>query len=148
VLVAANWLSNFFQIIFHYQLLQDIEYNSLYSTVQFSSVIQSCPNICDPTDRSMPGLPVYQELLELIQTHLHWVRDAIQPSPPLLSPSPPALNHSQHQFCSVQSLSHVQLFATPWTAAHQASLVHHQLPEFSQTHVHWIGDAVQPFHPL
>ena len=52
------------------------------------------------------------------------------------------------QFSSVQSLSRVQLFVTPWTVAHQASLVHHQLPEFTQTHVHWVGDAIQPSHPL
>ena len=49
---------------------------------------------------------------------------------------------------SVQSLSHVQLFVTPWTAAREASLIHHQLPEFTQTHVHWVGDAIQPSHPL
>ena len=49
---------------------------------------------------------------------------------------------------SVQSLSAVQLFATPCTAAHQASLSYHQLPEFTQTHIHWVGDAVQPSHPL
>ena len=51
------------------------------------------------------------------------------------------------QFSSVQSLSCVQLFATPWTAAHQAS-VHHQLPESTQTHIHWVGSAIQPSHPL
>ena len=49
---------------------------------------------------------------------------------------------------SVQSLSHVRLFATPWTAAPQASLCHHQFLEFTQTHVHWDGDAIQPSHPL
>ena len=48
---------------------------------------------------------------------------------------------------SVQSLSNVRLFATPWTAACQAS-VHHRLPEFTQAHVHWVGDAIQPSHPL
>ena len=52
------------------------------------------------------------------------------------------------QFSSVQSLSRVRLFLTPWTAACQASLSHHQLPEFTQTHVHWVGDAIQPCHPL
>ena len=52
------------------------------------------------------------------------------------------------QFHSVQSLSHVRLFATPWTAAHQASLSITQLPEFTQTHVHWVGDAIQPSRPL
>ena len=52
------------------------------------------------------------------------------------------------QFSSVQSVSHVRLFATPWTAACQASLSHHQLLESTQTHVHWVGDAIQPSHPL
>ena len=50
--------------------------------------------------------------------------------------------------CSVQSLSHVRLFVTPWIAARQASLVYHQLLEFTQTHVHWVSDAIQPSHPL
>ena len=61
-----------------------------------SSVAQSCPTLCDPMNRSMPGLPVDQHLLESTQTHVHWVCDAIQPSYPLSSPSP-ALNLSQHQ---------------------------------------------------
>ena len=51
-------------------------------------------------------------------------------------------------FSSVQSLSHVQFFVIPWTAAHQASLFITQLPEFTQTHVHWVGDVIQPSHPL
>ena len=66
-------------------------------SVQFSSVTQSCPTLCDPMNRSMPGLPIHYQLLELTQTHLHRVGDAIQPSHPLLSPSPPAPNPSQHQ---------------------------------------------------
>ena len=66
-------------------------------TVKFSSVIQLCLTLCDPTDHSVPGLPVYHQLPEFTQTHVHWVGDAIQPSHPLLSPSPPALNLSQHQ---------------------------------------------------
>ena len=64
---------------------------------QFSSVTQSCPTLWDPMNRSMPGLPVHHQLLESTQTHVHWVGDAIQPSHPLLSPSPPALNLSHHQ---------------------------------------------------
>ena len=52
------------------------------------------------------------------------------------------------QFSSVQSLSHVRLFATSWTAAHQASLTITQLPQLTQTHVHWVGDTIQPSHPL
>ena len=65
--------------------------------VQFHSVAQSCPTLCDPMNRSMPGLPVHHQLLESTQTHVHCVGDAIQPSHPLLSPSPPALNLSQCQ---------------------------------------------------
>ena len=67
------------------------------SSVQFSSVAQSCLTLCNPTNHSMPGLPVYHQLPEFTQTHVHRVSDAIQPSYPLLSPSPPALNLSQHQ---------------------------------------------------
>ena len=70
---------------------------SLFLSVQFSSVTQSCPTLCDPINRSMPGLPVHHQLPESTQTHIHQVSDAIQPSHPLLSPSPPALNLSQHQ---------------------------------------------------
>ena len=58
---------------------------------------QSCPTLCDPVDCSMPGFPVLHHLPELAQTHVHWVSDAIQPSRPLSSPSPPALNLSHHQ---------------------------------------------------
>ena len=75
------------------------------SSVQFSSVAQSCPTLCDPMNRSTPGLPVHHQLLEFTQTHIHRVRDAIQPSHPLSSPSPPAPNPSQHQ-------SKSQLFAS------------------------------------
>ena len=65
--------------------------------IQFSSVTQSCPTLWDPMNRNMPGLPVHHQLLESTQTHVHWVGDAIQLSHPLLSPSPPALDLSQHQ---------------------------------------------------
>ena len=67
------------------------------ASVQFSSVAQSCPTLCDPINRSTPGLPVHHQLLEFTQTHVHRVSDAIQPSHPLSSPSPPAPNPSQHQ---------------------------------------------------
>ena len=66
-------------------------------SVQFSSVAQSCLTHCDPMNRSTPGLPVHHQLLESTQTHVHCVGDAIQPSHPLSSPSPPAPNPSQHQ---------------------------------------------------
>ena len=68
-----------------------------YLTVQFSSVIQSCPSLCYPKDCSMPGLPVHHQPPEFTQTQVHWVGDAIQPSYPLSSPSPPTFNLSQHQ---------------------------------------------------
>ena len=60
------------------------------SSVQLSSVTQSCPTLCDPMDCSTPAFPVHHQLLELAQTHVHWVSDAIQPSHSLSSPSPPA----------------------------------------------------------
>ena len=63
-----------------------------------NSVAQkSCPTLCDPVNRSTPGLPVHHQLPEFTQTLVHQVSDVIQPSHPLSSPSPPALNPSQHQ---------------------------------------------------
>ena len=67
-----------------------------FSSVQFSSVTQSCQTLCDPMNRSTPGLPVHHQLPEFTQTQVHQVRDAIQPSHPLSSPSPPTPNPSQH----------------------------------------------------
>ena len=64
--------------------------------LQFSSVAQSCPTLCDPMNRSTPGIPVHHKLPEFTQTQVHQVSDAIQPSHPLESPSPPVLNPSQH----------------------------------------------------
>ena len=68
----------------------------LYKVI-FSSVAQLCPILCDPMYRSTPVLPIHHQLPESTQIHVHWVGDAIQPSYPLSSPSPPALNFSQHQ---------------------------------------------------
>ena len=65
--------------------------------IQFSSVPQSCPTLCDPLIRSTPGLPVHHHLQKFTQTHVHRVSDAIQPSHPLPSPFPPAPKPSQHQ---------------------------------------------------
>ena len=80
-----------------------------YLTVQFSSVAQSCPTLCNPMDCSMPGFPVHHQLLEPTQTHVHWIGDAIHPSHPLSSPSPSTFNLSQHQglFQWVSSLHQV-----------------------------------------
>ena len=80
-----------------------------WSSLQFSSVAQSCPTLCNPINCSMPGLPVHHQLPEFTQTRAHWSGDAIQPSYPLSSPSPRALNLSQHQglFQWVSSLHQV-----------------------------------------
>ena len=67
------------------------------SLVQFSSIAQSCLTLCNPMNRSTPGLPVHHQLPEFTQTHVHRVSDAIQPSHSLSSPSPPTFNLSQHQ---------------------------------------------------
>ena len=69
----------------------------LWCSVQFSSVTQLCPTLCNPKNRSTPGLPVHHQLPEFTQTHVHRVSDAIQPSHPLSSPSPPSPNPCQHQ---------------------------------------------------
>ena len=95
------------------RFLHENLFNNLISniliTYQFSSVAQSCLTLCDPMNWSTPGLHVHHQLPELTQTHVHWVGDAIQPSHPLSSPSPPALNLSQHHglFKWVSSLHQV-----------------------------------------
>ena len=95
----AQWISYTLHIFipFPYRSLQSIETSSLCCIVQFSSVAQSCPTLCDPMNCSTPGLPVHHQLPEFTHTHVHRVDDVIHPSHPLLSPSPPAPNPSQHQ---------------------------------------------------
>ena len=85
------------------------ELNSLLMGVKIRSVAQSCPTLCNPMNRSTPGLPVHHQLPEFTQTHVHRVSHAIQASHPLSSPSPPAPNPSQHQslFQWVNSLHEV-----------------------------------------
>ena len=77
-------------------------------SAQFGSVDQSCPTLCDPMNRSTPGLPAHHHLPEFIQTRVHQVSDAIQPSHPWSSPSPPAPNPSQHQSFSNESTLHMR----------------------------------------
>ena len=81
---------NCFKILHFYKVI-------LRTSQSVSSLAQSCPTLCDPMNHSTPGLPVHHQLPEFTQTHVHWVSDAIQPSHPLSSPSPPALHLSQHQ---------------------------------------------------
>ena len=91
-----------------------------FTSIQFSSVTQSCLTLRDPMNHSMPGLPVHHQLPEFTQTHAHQVSDVIQPSHPLSSPSPPAPNPSQHQglFQWVNSLH--------WVAKVLEFQLHHQ----------------------
>ena len=84
-----HWTFNFYINMYTYTYTIYV-----YISVQFTL---SCPTLCDLMDYGMPGLPVHRQLLEFTQTHVHGVGDAIQPSHPLLSPAPPALNLSKHQ---------------------------------------------------
>ena len=88
-----NRIIGLFKICFHFGLF----YIDHGSSGQRSSVVRSCPTLCDSMDCSTPGFPVRHQLQELVQTDVHWVSDAIQPSNPLSSPSPQAYNLSQHQ---------------------------------------------------
>ena len=92
-----------------YLLIICFSYSLRKVSSQFSSVAQSCPTLWDPMNCSTPGLPTHHQLPEFTQIHVHWVGDAIQPSHPLLSSSPPAPNPSQHQGLSqwVNSLHEV-----------------------------------------
>ena len=97
--LRMSFLTNQWLHLHDFGLLEQIQFQALREmlSVQFSSVAQSCLTLCDPLNLSTPGLPVHHQLLEFTQTHSHQVGDAIQPSHPLLSPSPPAPNPSQHQ---------------------------------------------------
>ena len=88
VCVASTVAHQVFSFHYHYCAWKN-DFQSIIP-VQSSSVAQLCPTLFDPMNCSMPGLPVHHQLLEFTQTHIHWVGDAIQPSHPLLSPSPPA----------------------------------------------------------
>ena len=92
-----------------YPWFRMIGFRIMWLSAQFSSVAESCPTLCNPMNRSTPGLPVHHQLPESNQTHVHRVGDVIQPSHPLWSLSPPALNLSQHQglFKWVSSLHQV-----------------------------------------
>ena len=79
------------------KIWRDKVLKQMWTTFMISSVSQSCLTLCNPMDCSTPGFPVHHQLQELTQAHIPWVGDAIQPSHPLSSPSPPAFNLSQHQ---------------------------------------------------
>ena len=101
-------LSNSYTLYLFLETFHYCYYTTL-TPFQFTSVAQSCPTLCNPMNRSTPGLPVHHQPPEFTQTHVHRVSDAIQPSHPLSSPSSPAPNPSQHQslFQWVNSLHEV-----------------------------------------
>ena len=94
LIFSKKQISLFFYYIFHFT---DILTLSFYFIFSINSVTQSYPAFCDSINHSTPGLPVHHQPPEFTQTHVHWVGDANKPSHPLSSPSPPALNLSQHQ---------------------------------------------------
>ena len=112
------------------------------TNVRFTSVAHLCLTLCDPMDCSTPGFRVHYQLLELAQTHVHWVGDAIQPSHPLSSPSPPTFKLYQHQ----------GLFQ--WvSSSHQMSKVlefqlqHQSFQWIFRTDLLWDGQVVSPCSP-
>ena len=128
-------------------------------TFLFISSVQSSRSViltrCDPMNCRTPGFPLLHCLLEFAQTHAHWVGDAIQRSKDLMSSNITVISNTvlwtwdlPKIWCSsVQFSSVAQL--CPTLRPHESDLpVHHQFPEFTQTHVHRVGDAIQPSHPL
>ena len=81
----------------HFVSMHHTSHLKLFIEVSFSLVLQLCPTLCNPMNRSTPAIPIHHQLPEFTQTHVHRIDDAIQPSHPLSSPSPPAPNPSQHQ---------------------------------------------------
>ena len=111
-------------------------------SVQLSSVAQLCPTLCDPMNCSTPGLPVHHQLPEFTPTHVHWVSDAIQPSHPLSSPSPPVLNISQQ--CSLTEKSMPKHSLTVALTAHswfECGPVRHRKPCSSRVEVTGSGES-------
>ena len=110
--------------------------------IQFSSVAQSCPTLCDSMNCSTPGLPVHRQLPEFTQTHVHRVGDVIQQSHPLLSPSPPAPNPSQHQ-----SLFQWVNFSQEMAKVLEFQLQHQSFQWTSRTDLLWNGLVGSPCSP-
>ena len=97
-LLTDEWIKKLWYMytMEYYSAIKRTTSESVLSSVQFSSVTQSCLTLCNPMNCSMPGLPLHHQLPEFTQTHIHRVSDTIQPSHPRSSPSPPAPNPSQH----------------------------------------------------
>ena len=109
------------EIFYKWHNLENMGEIPVSHSVQFSSVVQSCPTLCNPMDCSVSGFPVHHQLLEFTQTHVHWVHDAIQPAHPLSSPSPPASSLSQHKgFFQWVSSSHQVAKVLEFQLQHQS----------------------------
>ena len=117
--------------------LQHVKSSWTQDLTQFSSVVQSCPILCDPMNHSTPGLPVHYQLLEFIQTHVHRVGDAIQPSHPLSSPSPPSPNPSQHQGLFNESTLHMR-WPKCWSFSFNIS-PSNEHPGLTSFRMDWLG---------
>ena len=126
-LCNLNTFGRYWHISFHNtENHSPVSWNSkIYKCLNFQdsicfccTVAQLCPVLCSPMDCSTPGFPVLHYLLEFVQTQVHWVSDAIQPSHPLLTPSPPALHLSQHQdlFQWITSLHQVASSIGAWAS--------------------------------
>ena len=94
----AKPLFHMILLIYFMHLHCSSNFMKISTSVQLSSVVQWCATLCDPMDCSTPGFPVHHQLPEVLQTLVHWVGDAIQPSNPLLSPSPPAFKLFQNWY--------------------------------------------------
>ena len=122
-------------------LLIGIFFTVKYNIYQFSSVAQLFPTLCYPMNHSTPGLPVHHQLPKFTQTHIHRVGDAIQPSHPLSSPSPPALNPSQHQSLSNESTLRMR-WPKYWSFSFSIILSKEQ-PGLISFRMGWLDLAVQ-----
>jgi len=112
---------------------------------QMRSIAQSCPTLCDPMNHSMPGLPVHHQLPEFTETHVHRVSDAIQPSHPLSSPSPPAPNPSQHQSLFLWSCMDVRVGLWRRLSTEELMLLNCGVGEDSWESLGLQGDPNSPF---
>ena len=122
------------------QITKILFFTSIFLSVQFSSVQSlSCVWLCDPMDCSIPGLPVHRQLPEFTQTHVHWVSDAIQPSHPLSSPSPPAFIFPSISIFSKESILHIR-WPKYWSFSISPS---NQYPGLISFTIDWFDLAVQ-----
>ena len=116
-----------------------------------NSVAQSCPTLCDPMDCSTPGLPIHHQIPEFTLTHIHSVGDATQPSPPLLSPSPPAFNLFQHQglfkwVSSLQQVAKVSEFQLQHPSNEYSGLIYFRMDRLDLLAVHGTLKSLLQYH--